>query len=146
MDADPITLVLQRLPAGFPKLERLSVPLTRGNNPRIRLEAYTAITSNSFQIGGKLEVFASIGKFSIEGLLAVDALFQTGEPSVIFDLLANDLRPTSLYSLDDGELSDLLEADAPLAVETSRLGASIWITDGGQVGYAMDPAMAQSLA
>jgi hypothetical protein len=78
----------QRLPAGFPKLERLSVALTRGNNPRIRLEAYTAVTSNSFQIGGKLEVFASAGKFSIDGLLVVDALFQSGEPSVVFDLLA----------------------------------------------------------
>ena len=77
----------QRLPAGFPKLERLSVPLTRGNNPKLRLEAYVAVTSNSFQIGGKLELFASKGKFSIEGLLAVDALFQSGEPSVIFDLV-----------------------------------------------------------
>ena len=59
----------QRLPAGFPKLERLSVALTRGNNPRIRLETYVALTSNSFQIGGKLEVFASIGKFSVDGML-----------------------------------------------------------------------------
>jgi hypothetical protein len=78
----------QRLPAGFPKLERLSVALTRGKNPRIRLETYVALTSNSFQIGGKLEVFASIGKFSVDGMLAVDALFQEGEPSVIFDLAA----------------------------------------------------------
>jgi hypothetical protein len=78
----------QRLPAGFPKLERLSVALTRGNNPRLRLETYVAVTSNSFQIGGKLEVFASIGKFSVDGMLAIDALFQESEPSVIFDLAA----------------------------------------------------------
>jgi hypothetical protein len=78
----------QRLPAGFPKLERLSVALTRGNDPRLRLETYIAVTSNSFQIGGKLEVFASIGKFSADGMVAIDALFQEGEPSVIFDLAA----------------------------------------------------------
>jgi hypothetical protein len=78
----------QRLPAGFPKLERLSVALTRGNNPRLRLETYVAVTSNSFQIGGKLEVFASTGKFSVDGMVAIDALFQEGEPSVIFDLAA----------------------------------------------------------
>ena len=78
----------QRLPAGFPKLDRLSVALTRGNNPRLLLQAYVAVTSNSFQIGGKLEVFASIGKFSIDGMIAIDALFQSGEPSVIFDLAA----------------------------------------------------------
>ena len=73
------------LPAGFPKLERLSVPLTRGNNPRIRLDCYVAVTSNSLQIGGRLEVFASFGKFSIEGLVAIDALMQDGEPTYIFD-------------------------------------------------------------
>jgi len=75
----------QFLPTGFPKLERLSVPLTRGNNPRLRFEMYIAATSNSLQIGGKLEVFVSIGKFSIEGLLAIDALIQDGEPTYIFD-------------------------------------------------------------
>ncbi len=73
------------LPAGFPKLERLSVPLTRGNNPRIRLDCYIAATSNSLQIGGRLEVFAAFGKFSIEGLVAIDALMQDGEPTYIFD-------------------------------------------------------------
>jgi hypothetical protein len=76
------------LPTGFPKLARLSVALTRGNNPRIRLDLYIACTSNSFQIGGRLEIFASIGKFSIEGLLAIDALIQDAEPSYLFDFVA----------------------------------------------------------
>ena len=75
-----------RLPDGFPKLERLSVPLTRGNNPKLRLECYVAMTSNSFQIGGKLELAASAGKFSIEGFLAIDALIQSGQPCLILDL------------------------------------------------------------
>jgi hypothetical protein len=84
-DSDPsLTLALggvhpdyeRRLPAGFPKLERLSVPISKGNNPKLRLELYFAVTSNSLQIGGKLEAAAGIGKFTIEGFLAVNALVE----------------------------------------------------------------------
>jgi hypothetical protein len=77
----------RQLPEGFPKLDRLAVPLSR-DNPTLRLEAYLAITSNTIQIGGKLELRAGKGKFSIEGLLAIDALFQLHPFAVEFDLKA----------------------------------------------------------
>ena len=63
-------------PPEFPDLRRLALALGSGNNPRIRLEAYTAITSNTFQIGAAVDLYASKSGFSVEGGLSFDALFQ----------------------------------------------------------------------
>ena len=62
-------------PPGFPKLERLAVSLTTGDNPRLRLDAYLAVTANTIQIGALLELYAKEGGFSIEGQLGFDGLF-----------------------------------------------------------------------
>lgn len=63
-------------PAGFPVLRRLAISLATGDNPRIRLESYLALTSNTAQFGARLELYAQVAGFSIEGWLAFDALFQ----------------------------------------------------------------------
>jgi uncharacterized protein DUF6603 len=62
-------------PPKFPTLRRLRLSLGSGNNPRLNLETYQAITSNSTQFGAKLEAYAKKGKFSIQGYLSFDALF-----------------------------------------------------------------------
>jgi hypothetical protein len=59
----------------LPKLRRIAVALSSGENPRARLELYTAIVPGSWQIGGKLELKASAGGFSAEALVSVDAVF-----------------------------------------------------------------------
>jgi VCBS repeat-containing protein len=64
---------------------------------------------------------------------------------LILDVLRND-KKGDLFSLDDKDVADLLAPDPVHFPERSRLGASIWITADGRVGYAMDAAMAQSLA
>lgn len=63
-------------PPGFPKLARMAVSLTKGNNPRLRLEAYLALTSNTVQFGAHLDLFVKMAGFSIEAYLGFDALFQ----------------------------------------------------------------------
>lgn len=63
-------------PASFPTLQRLAISLATGNNPRLRLEAYLAVTSNTVQFGARLDLYASAGKFSIEGMLQFDALLE----------------------------------------------------------------------
>jgi hypothetical protein len=117
-----------RLPDGFPKLERLSVPLTRGNNPKLRLECYVAMTSNSFQIGGKLELVASAGKFSIEGFLAIDALFQSGQPSIILDLDAKLQLKAWGVNLFAVRLTGTLSGTEPWHVK-GKATFEIWIFD-----------------
>jgi hypothetical protein len=61
--------------ANLPALKRITVALSSGNNPRARLELYTAVTSSTFQIGGKLEVAASAAGLTAEARLSLDAIF-----------------------------------------------------------------------
>jgi len=65
-----------QVPAGVPPLRRLSVDISGSDNPRLRLEAYLALTSNSFQFGARLELHADAGPFAIDGWLGFDALVQ----------------------------------------------------------------------
>lgn len=62
-------------PPNFPTLKRLSLSLGSGNNPRINLDTYQALTSNSAQFGARLEVYAQKGDFSVQGYLGFDTLF-----------------------------------------------------------------------
>ena len=46
-------------PADFPSLNRLAISLATGDNPRLRLEAYFALTSNTVQFGAGFELATS---------------------------------------------------------------------------------------
>ena len=61
-------------PPGFPALDRVAVALASGDNPKLRLEAYLALTSNTVQFGARVDVGARAGSFSIGGFMAFDAL------------------------------------------------------------------------
>jgi hypothetical protein len=63
-------------PPRFPSLQRLTVSITKGSNPRVRLECYQALTANTVQFGAHVDLFVGAGSFSIEGHLGFDALFQ----------------------------------------------------------------------
>jgi len=69
------------VPAGFPALRRLTISLADEENLRLRLSGYIAITSNTRQIGARMELFVKFGSLSIEGILSFDALW---EPDVRF--------------------------------------------------------------
>jgi hypothetical protein len=69
-------------PPDFRAPDRLAISLATSDNPRIRLESYLAITSNSLQIGARLDAFGSIeflGVWSAQVYASFDALF-TFEP------------------------------------------------------------------
>jgi len=63
-------------PLNLPTLRRLTLQLTSGDNPRLTLETYFAITSNTLQFGAKVELLATHSSFSVYGLLSFDVLFQ----------------------------------------------------------------------
>ncbi|HEU0077630.1 MAG TPA: DUF6603 domain-containing protein, partial [Longimicrobiaceae bacterium] len=80
-------------PEGFPALQRLAIHLSSGSNPRLRLEAYLALTSNTLQFGARLDAYFAadlgiIGKFSVEAVLAFDALIQYDPFSFVVDIHA----------------------------------------------------------
>jgi hypothetical protein len=86
------------------------------------------MTSNSFQIGGKLELAASAGKFSIEGFLAVDALLQSGQPSLILDLDAKLQLKAWGVNLFAVRLTGTLSGTDPWHVQ-GKATFEIWIFD-----------------
>ena len=63
-------------PLNLPVLRRLSLQLIAGDNPRMTLETYFAVTSNTVQFGAKIELLAKAGSFSVYGFLSFDVLFQ----------------------------------------------------------------------
>ena len=63
-------------PNDFPSLARLAISLATGDNPRLRLEAYLAVTSNTVQFGARIELYFEAGGFEVQGELTFDALIQ----------------------------------------------------------------------
>jgi hypothetical protein len=63
-------------PPGFPALQRLAISLATTDNPRIRLEAYLAVTSNTVQFGARLDLYVEAGPFSAAAYAALDAIVQ----------------------------------------------------------------------
>jgi len=76
-------------PANFPKVERIVIALAAGDNPRIRLDAYLAITSNTFQMGAHLDLHAAAAGFAIDGHLGFDVLIHFDPFAFIADLHAS---------------------------------------------------------
>ena len=75
-------------PPAFPALERVAISLAIGDNPRLRLEAYLAVTTNTVQFGAHLDLYASAGPFSIEGYLGFDVLLQFDPFGLVAELAA----------------------------------------------------------
>ncbi len=63
-------------PPNFPKVKRVAINLSSGDNPRLRCEAYFALTSNTVQFGARAELYASGAGFSIQGEIGFDVLIQ----------------------------------------------------------------------
>ncbi|HEV7808679.1 MAG TPA: DUF6603 domain-containing protein [Solirubrobacteraceae bacterium] len=64
------------VPPGFPRLQRLTISLADSDNLRLLLTGYVAVTSNTRQIGARMEFFAGFAGFSIESTLSFDALWE----------------------------------------------------------------------
>jgi hypothetical protein len=66
-------------PPNFPQMERLGISLGDGDNPRIRLEGYLALTTNTVQTGAHVDIYAYVdaglvGTFSVSAQLGFDAI------------------------------------------------------------------------
>lgn len=71
---------------GTPVLRRMTLAMGSGDNPRIALECYMALTSNTTQFGAKLELNARKSGFKVHGYLYFDALFIFSPFSFIVDM------------------------------------------------------------
>ena len=73
-------------PPNFPTLQRLTLSLCTGDNPRVRLEAYLAVTSNTVQCGARFDLHAEAAGFAIDGMLTFDALIEFSPFGLVVDL------------------------------------------------------------
>jgi hypothetical protein len=62
-------------PPGFPSLQRLGIALSSRPDFRLTVQSYFAVTSNTFQIGARAELYAASGGFNVYGWIGYDALF-----------------------------------------------------------------------
>ncbi|MFZ1558483.1 MAG: DUF6603 domain-containing protein, partial [Saprospiraceae bacterium] len=64
-------------PPQLVSMSRLTLNLLGGDNPRLTLSCYFAVTSNTVQFGAKVDLFVKVvSKLTAEGYLSFDALFQ----------------------------------------------------------------------
>jgi hypothetical protein len=99
-------------PLNLPVLRRLSLQLL-GDNPRLTLETYFAITSNTVQFGAKLELYAGAGKFNVYGFLSFDVLFQFNPFYFIASVNAKLALRVGSKSIASISLSFTLEGPTP---------------------------------
>ena len=61
-------------PSNFPTLRRLQLALGTGDNPRLNLQCYMALTSNTLQFGAHLELYVEMAGFNVQGWFGFDVL------------------------------------------------------------------------
>jgi hypothetical protein len=100
-------------PLNLPALRRLTLQLLAGDNPRLRLETYFAVTSNTLQFGARAELLASAGSFNAYGFIAFDVLFQRSPFYFIADVKAMVALRAGSRSIASISLALTLEGPAP---------------------------------
>ena len=73
-------------PADLQNMTRLTIALLSGDNPRLSIACYFAVTSNTVQFGARAELYAAACGFSIYGYIGFDVLFQFSPFKFIADL------------------------------------------------------------
>jgi hypothetical protein len=63
-------------PQDLRSMKRLAISLLSGDNPRISVMSYFAVTSNTVQFGARAELYAAAAGFNIFGFIGYDVLFQ----------------------------------------------------------------------
>jgi hypothetical protein len=132
-------------PAGFPALDRVAISLATGDNPRLRLEAYFALTTNTVQFGAHLDLYAKAGPFSIEGFLGFDVLIQLAPFGFIADMGASVALKYNGKSLMSVGLQMTLSGPTPWRAR-GKATFTVWFISGSvpfdvTVGPATKPAL-----
>ncbi|MFZ1412563.1 MAG: DUF6603 domain-containing protein, partial [Micropruina sp.] len=113
-------------PAGFPVLPRITVALTTGDNPKLIIEAYLAITPNTLQFGASAYLYAAAYGFSIEGYVGFDVLVQFWPPHFIADFKAGVQLKRGSRNLFKVDVRGTLEGPIPLRVAGKATFGILW--------------------
>jgi hypothetical protein len=99
-------------PPGFPALKPLTVAIGDGDDIQLSCSAYLAVTTNSFQFGAAVQLYASAGGFTVQGHIGFDAL-------LVFNPFSFDVDFTAGVDVKyDGATLAGIELDAELTGPT----------------------------
>lgn len=113
-------------PANFPAVPRITVALTTGDNPKLIIEAYLAITPNTLQFGATASLYAAAYGFSIEGYVGFDVLVQFWPPHFIADFKAGVQLKRGSRNLFKVDVRGTLEGPLPLRVAGKATFGILW--------------------
>jgi hypothetical protein len=113
-------------PPAFPKVKRVAINLSKGDNPRLRCEAYFALTSNTIQFGARAELFASAAGFSISGAIGFDVLIQRRPFHFTADFFAQVQLKRGNTNLFKVRVEGSLSGPKPLHVKGKATFEILW--------------------
>ncbi|MCU1265911.1 MAG: uncharacterized protein JWM21_2229 [Acidobacteria bacterium] len=113
-------------PPNFPKLERIAINLSSGDNPRLRCEAYFALTSNTVQFGARAELYASAHGFSIQGEIGFDVLIQFDPFAFLADFEAHLQLKRGSTNLFKIGVEGSLAGPRPLHIKGKATFSILW--------------------
>ena len=113
-------------PPNFPKLERIAINLAAGDNPRIRCEAYLALTGSSIQFGARAELYASAAGFSIQGEIGFDVLIQRDPFAFVAEFYAQVQLKRGSTNLFKVRVEGALAGPRPLHVRAKATFEILW--------------------
>ncbi|HJV95570.1 MAG TPA: DUF6603 domain-containing protein, partial [Albitalea sp.] len=113
-------------PADFPQLERLTLSLTTGDNPRLTCESYFALTSNTVQFGAAAHLYAAAYGFSVVGDAGYDVLIQLDPFHFLADFFASMQLKRGSDNLFKVKVDGTLEGPAPLTVRAKCSFEILW--------------------
>jgi hypothetical protein len=113
-------------PPNFPKLERIAINLSAGDTPRLRCEAYFALTSNTVQFGARAELYASAAGFSVHGDIGFDVLIQFDPFFFLADFHAQLQLKRGSTNLFKVRLEGSLSGPRPLHIKGKATFEILW--------------------
>jgi hypothetical protein len=113
-------------PPNFPKLERITINLTTGDNPRLRADAYFALTANTVQFGARAELYASKAGFNIHGEIGFDVLIQIDPFQFLADFRAQVQLKRGSRNLFKVRVEGALAGPRPLHLKAKATFEILW--------------------
>jgi hypothetical protein len=113
-------------PAEFPRLDRLTLSLTTGDNPRLTCDAYFALTSNTVQFGAHAHLYAAAYGFSVQGEAGFDVLIRLLPFHFLAEFFASMQLRKGSHNLFKVKVEGALEGPIPLALRAKCTFEVLW--------------------
>ena len=113
-------------PANMPRLDRVTIDLSSGSNPRLTCEAYIAITPNTVQFGARAHLEASAAGFTVVGDVGFDVLVQLLPFHFIADFQASIQLKRGTRNLFKVAVKGELEGPLPLRIAAKATFEILW--------------------